>query len=142
MQLLCIKHHVFALSDAEQGEMGHVVEHHIEVVSDKLLLWAAPHRLPYALRIEKLAKVLDTGCIKPSNSPYTSGLVLVGKKDCGLRVCVDYHELNKSTVPNYYPIPRIDEITDIIGCQKGKMFTSFDLMKGYHQVKVAESTKE
>ena len=63
------------------------------------------------------------------------------KKDGGLRVCVDYRGLNKKTIPDRYPIPRIDELIDTIGRQKGKLFTSLDLMKGYHQVKMTESAK-
>jgi len=142
IQMLCVRHNVFALSDAELGETD-LVEHQIELVSDKPVR-AAPRRLPYALRAEleaELLKLLDTGCIEPSSSPYASGLVLVRKKDGGLRVCVDYRELNKNTVPDRYPIPRIDELIDTIGCQRGKIFTSLDLMKGYHQVKVAETSK-
>jgi len=65
--------------------------------------------------VAELAKLLNTGCIEPSNSPYASGLMLVRKKDSGLQVCVDYRELNKNTVPDFYPIPRIDELIDTIG---------------------------
>ena len=42
-------------------------------------------------------------------------------------VCVDYRGINKYTVPDRYPIPRIDELIDTVGRQKGKIFTSLDL---------------
>ena len=64
------------------------------------------------------------------------------KKDGGLRVCVDCRGLNKKTIPDRYPIPRIDDLIDTIGQQRGKFFTSLDLMKGYHQVKVSEQAKD
>lgn len=77
-----------------------------------------PQQLPYALRKEledELNKLLDTGCIEQSTSPYASGLVLVWKKDGSLRVCVDYRQVNKHIVPDSYPIPRVDELVDAIG---------------------------
>ena len=103
-----------------------------------------PRRLPYSLRTEledELRKLLQTKCIEPSNSPYASGLVPVRKKDGSLRICVDYRALNRDTVADRYPIPRIDELIDAVGSRKGKWFTSLDLMKGYHPVQMAEDSK-
>ena len=142
LQVLCSRHQVFALSDTELGEME-LVEYHIKTVDNEPVR-VSPRRLPYALRTEleaEIGKLLDTGCIETSNSPHASGLVLVRKKDGGLRICVDYRGLNKKTLPDRYPIPRIDELIDTIGRQKGTVFTSLDLMKGYHQVKVSEESK-
>ena len=121
LQLLCSNHQVFALTDTELGETD-LVEHTIMTV-DNQPVRVSPRKLPYALRTKlegKLIKLLNTGCIEASNSPYASGLVLARKKDGGLRVCVDYQGLNKATIPDSYPIPRIDEIIDTIGRQKGK----------------------
>ena len=142
LQMLYSKHQVFALSDTELGETD-LVEHSIET-ADNQPVKVSPRTLPYALRTEleaELTKLLNTGCIEASSSAYASGLVLVRKKDGGLRVCVDYGMLNKKTVLDRYPIPWIDEMIDTIGRQKGKVFTSLDLMKGYHQVKVAEESR-
>jgi len=58
-----------------------------------------------------------------------------------LRVCVDYRQVNKDTVPDRYPIPRVDELVDPIVRRKGKYFTTLDLMKRYHQVKMEEQSK-
>ena len=104
----------------------------------------APRRLPYALRKEleeEMTSLLATGCIEPSASPYASALVLVRKKGGGLRVCVDYRGVNKDTIVDKYPIPCIDELIDMVGRNKPKIFTSLDLMRGYHQVKMDEDSK-
>ena len=65
--------------------------------------------------------------------------MLVQKKEGGLRVCIDYRALNKDTVQDRFPIPRIDELVDMVGRCKA---TAFDLMKGYHQVKMTQEDKE
>ena len=89
----------------------------------------------------ELKQLLDIGCIECSNSSYASPLVLVWKKNGNLRVCVDYRIVNKDTVPDRYPIPRIDELVDMVGWNKPKIFSSLDLMRGYHQVRMAEDAK-
>ena len=71
------------------------------------------------------------------HSPYAKGLFLVQKRDGRLLVCMDYQGNTKNTTPDHYPIPRIDELLDIVGKKKGKIFTSLGLMKGY----VAQSDK-
>ena len=133
---------VFALDDQELGETD-LVTHSIDTGNAKPVQ-TLPRRLPYALRKElelKLYTLLDTGCIEPCVSPYSSALVLVRKKGGGLRVCVDYRGVNKDTIPDKYPIPRIDELIDMVGRSKPRVFTSLDLMRGYHQVKMAENSK-
>ena len=64
------------------------------------------------------------------------------KKDGSLRVCVDYRRINQDTVPDRYPMPQVDELVDAIGRQKGKYFSTLDMMKGYHQVKMEEQSKQ
>ena len=71
----------------------------------------------------------------------TSGLVLVCKKAGSLHVCVDYRKLNQDTIPGRYPMPRVDELVDAIGHRKGRYFSTLDMMKGYHQVKMDEQSK-
>ena len=141
-ELLLLKHDSFAVNDSELGETN-LVEHYIDTGNAKPVR-TFPRRLPYALRKEleeELDKLLAIGCIEQSTSPYASGLVLVRKKDGSLRVCVDYRQVNKDTVPDRYPIPRVDELVDAIGRRKGKYFPTMDLMKGYHQVKMEDQSK-
>jgi len=143
INLMMKRHDVFALTDKELGETS-LVEHSIDM-SDTTPFKSPPRRLPYALRNElegELQHLIDTGCIEPSGSSFASGLVLVRKKDGSLRVCVDYRGINKRTIPDQYPIPRIDDLIDAVGRCKGKIFTTLDLMKGYHQIKMAPESRD
>ena len=121
-----------------------VVEHTIDTSAARPVK-EPPRRLPYALRKqleEELDKLLKINCIEPTNSPYASLIVLVRKPDGNLRLCVDYRSINKDTILDRYPLPRVDKLLDAIGNQKAMYFTTLDLMRGYHQVKMAEESKE
>ena len=85
--------------------------------------------------VEKQIKdLLDKGFIKPSASPYGAPVLFVAKKDGSLRMVIDYRALNNLTVKNKYPLPRIDDLFDqLAGAQ---VFTSLDLMSGYHQIRL------
>ena len=69
--------------------------------------------------------------------------MLVRKPDGSLRICncVDYHTINKDTITDRYPLPCVDELNDAIGVQMAVYFTTLDLMRGYHQVKITEESK-
>jgi hypothetical protein len=85
---------------------------------------------------KQLEEMLDQGFIRPSVSPYGAPILFVKKKEGSLRMCVDYRGLNKITVKNKYPLPRIDELLDrISGAQ---YFTKLDLAKGYHQIRIVD----
>jgi len=99
--LLLAHTEVFALSDYELGETD-LVTHSIDTGNSPPVK-ALPRRLPYVLRQEletEMQKLMDIGCIEPSSSPYASPLVLVRKKEGGIRVCVDYCNVNKNTIPD------------------------------------------
>ena len=87
---------------------------------------------------DKVAYLLERGpgWIQPSQSPYGSRVLFVGKPDGGLRMCVDYRPLNEQTVKNKYPLPRIDDLMDQL--QGADYFTSLDLQQAYHQVRLRE----
>ena len=61
---------------------------------------------------EQLQNLLDKGFIKPSVSPWGAPVLFVKKKDGSMRLCIDYRELNKVTIKNKYPLPRIDDLFD------------------------------
>ena len=94
-----------------------------------------PYRHPkvYKDEIEKTIKeLISLGYICPNSSPFASFFLLVKKKDGTLRMCVDYMALNKKTIKNRYPIPRIDELMDELHGEK--YFSKIDLCSGYHQI--------
>ena len=62
--------------------------------------------------------MLDRGVIEPSNSPWSSPVLLVTKKDCSILFYVDYRVLNSVTVKDVYPIPRVDECLDALSGSK------------------------
>jgi len=75
--------------------------------------------------------LLNRKWIVKSESPYSSPIVAVRKKDGGLRLCVDYRELNKRTIPDRHPLPRVQETLD--GLIGNKWFSVLDMGKAYHQ---------
>lgn len=88
---------------------------------------------------EQVSEMLAAGVIRPSCSPWAAPVVLVRKKNGTLRFCVDYRELNKHTIPDSYPLPRIDDTIDTV--RNARFFSSLDLRAGYWQINVAEEDK-
>ena len=80
--------------------------------------------------------MIDKGLIQPSMSPYSSPVLFVRKKDGSLRMVIDYRALNKKTVKDRYPLPRIDELIDKLG--RAKFFTKMDLQQGFYQIRIRE----
>ncbi|KAH0683010.1 hypothetical protein KY289_020762 [Solanum tuberosum] len=85
---------------------------------------------------EQLKDLLEKGIIRQSVSPYGAPILFVRKKDGSLRMCIDYHQLNKVTIENKYPLPRIDDLFDQL--QGATCFSKIDLKSGYHPLKVRE----
>ncbi|GJY62860.1 putative reverse transcriptase domain-containing protein [Tanacetum coccineum] len=99
----------------------------------------APYRLaPSKMKelAEQLQELSDKGFIRPSSSPWGAPVLFVKKKDGSFRMCIDYRELNKLTVKNRYPLPRIDDLFDQL--QGSSVYSKIDLRSGYHQLRVRE----
>ena len=85
---------------------------------------------------EYIHDLLAKGLITPSTSPYGAAVMFVAKKNGGFRVCCDWRMLNKITVKNRYPLPRIDETLDALA--GSSIFSSLDLCSGYFQIRISE----
>ena len=104
-----------------------------------------PYRATPADReeIEKqTSEMLEAGVIKESNSPWSSPVCLVPKKDGTRRFCIDYRKLNSITKPMYYPLLRMDDVFDTLSQAKASVFSSLDLRSGYWQVGLDPETAE
>jgi hypothetical protein len=84
----------------------------------------------------KLIDLLEKGLVEPSTSPYGAPILFVGKKDGSLRMVWDYRYLNKITMKNWYPLPRIDDLLDSISGMK--YLTSLDLTSGHFQIRITD----
>jgi hypothetical protein len=84
----------------------------------------------------QLKELLDLGLIRPSVSPWGAPVIFIQKKDGSWRLCIDYRQLNKATIKNQYPLPRIDDLFDQM--KGATVFSKIDLRSGYHQLRIKE----
>ncbi|KAI3810725.1 hypothetical protein L1987_20347 [Smallanthus sonchifolius] len=115
------------------------IEFRINLILGAKPVARAPYRLaPFELKelMKEIQDLLDRGFIRPSTSPWGTPILFIKKKDGIMRMCIDYLELNKLTVMNKYPLPRIDDLFDQL--QGAKYSSKIDLRSGYHQLKVQE----
>ena len=83
---------------------------------------------------KQLEELLEKQFVRPSVSPWGVSMLLVKKKDETMRLYVDYHQLNKVTIKNRYPLPMIDDLVDqLVGVC---VFSKIDLRSGYHQIRI------
>ncbi|GJR34849.1 putative reverse transcriptase domain-containing protein [Tanacetum coccineum] len=85
---------------------------------------------------DQLQELADRGFIRPSTSPWGAPVLFVKKKDGSFRMCIDYRELNKLTIKNRYPLPRIDDLFDQL--QGSSVYSKIDLRSGYQQLRVRD----
>ena len=138
-----LKTHIDKFS-ANDLDMGHHtrVQHEVHL-TDEHPFKERHRRIPPGMLQqvrEHLQQMLDSGIIRPSQSPWSSEVVWVRKKDGSLRQCVDFRRLNARTIKDSYCLPRIEEILDSLA--GAKYFSVLDLKSGYHQVEIAEQHKE
>nr|GEU66992.1 putative reverse transcriptase domain-containing protein [Tanacetum cinerariifolium] len=115
------------------------VEFQIDLVPGVAPVARAPYRLAPAEMKElanQLQELSDKGFIRPISSPWGTPVLFVKKKDRSFRMCIDYRELNKLTVKNHYPLPRIDDL--FYQLQGSSVYSKIDLRSGYHQLIVSE----
>ena len=115
------------------------IEFAIDVVRGATPASITPYRMaPLELKELKLQlqELLEKGFIRPSVSPWGAPVLFVKKKDGTLRLCIDYRQLNKLTVKNKYPLPRIDDLFDQL--KGASIFSKIDLRTGYHQLKIKD----
>jgi hypothetical protein len=111
----------------------------IEVSIETILRVSPIAQSPYRMAPMELAELkvqlqelLDKGFIWPLGAP----VLFVKKKDGILHLCIDYRQLNKVTVKNRYPLPRIDDLFDQL--KGARVFSKIDLRSGYHQLRIKE----
>nr|GEX31773.1 reverse transcriptase domain-containing protein [Tanacetum cinerariifolium] len=115
------------------------IEFRIDLIPGALPVVKSPYRLAPSKMSElssQLKELQEKGFIRPSHSPWGAPVLFVKKKDGAMRMCIDYRELNKLTIKNRYPLPRIDDLFHQL--QGACCFSKIDLRSGYHQLRVRD----
>ncbi|GJS88946.1 putative reverse transcriptase domain-containing protein [Tanacetum coccineum] len=115
------------------------LEFRVDLIPGASPVVKSPYRLAPSEMLElsnQLKELQEKGFIRPSHSPWGAPVLFVKKKDGAMRMCIDYRELNKLTIKNRYPLPRIDDLFDQL--QGACCFSKIDLRSGYHQLRVRE----
>ena len=127
-----------------KNDIGHVKDFYLDInLSDEIPVAEAYRRIPRNLYDEvknHVNNLLANGWVRQSFSPYSSPMVCVRKKDGGLRLCIDFRKLNRKTIPDRQPIPRIQEILDNL--QGKSWFTTLDMSQAYHQGNISEKSRK
>jgi hypothetical protein len=132
-EIVVVRHYPNVFAEATGLPPDREVEFTIDLVLGAQLMHKAPYRMaPVELKElkEQLQEFLDRGFIHPSVSPWGAPVLFVKKKDGSMQICIDYRELNRITVKNKYPLPRIDDLFDQL--QGASVFSKIDLQLGYH----------
>jgi hypothetical protein len=112
-------------------------EFSIELASGAVPVSRTPYRMSTPELVElklQLKEMMGKGYIRPSVSPWGAPVLFVNKKYGTLQLCIDYRQLNKVTIKNKYPLPKIDDLFDHLG--GASIFSKIDLRSGYHQVRI------
>ena len=117
-----------------------VVDFDIELHPGTSPISMTPHRMApvelQELRVQ-LQELLDKGFMRPSTSPWGTPVLFAKKKDKNLRLCIDYRQLNRVTIKNRYPLPRIDDLFDQL--RGARVYSEIDICTGYHQLRVEDT---
>ena len=139
--MLMEHHNIFSL---ERNEIGctDAAEHMIELLDTKPFKERFRRIAPPLVEEvrEHLQEMLDGGAIRPSQSHLCNAVVLVRKKDRGLRFCIDFCRLNSRTKKDAYPLPHMQETMEsMVGT---RLFSTMDLKSGFWQVKMAKDSQQ
>ncbi|GJT40385.1 putative reverse transcriptase domain-containing protein [Tanacetum coccineum] len=137
--IVCVEKIILFPEDLSGLPPTRKLEFQIDLVPGAAPVARAPYRLaPSEMKelSEQLKELSDKGFIRPSSSPWGAPVLFVKKKDGSFRMCIDYRELNKLTVKNRYPLPRIDDLFDQL--QGSYVYSKINLRSGYHQLRVRE----
>ena len=139
-ELLLKWEHLFAHSDLDLGKTA-LTKHKVQLTDQTPFKEHYKHIPPhkYDNMRAHIQEMLDIGAVYKSHSPWASAVVLVQKKDGGLRFCIDLRKLNNWTVKDANSLPWIDETLDSL--QGSQLFSSLDLKPGYWQVEMDEESK-
>lgn len=142
---LCMKFSDIFHIEGDKCTVNNFYEQQIRL-SDNTPVFTKNYRLPYTQKAEvdrQVRELLENDLIELSTSPYNSPLIIVPKKTIDgkpkYRMCIDYRKLNRKIIPDKFPLPRIEEILESLG--KAKFFTVMDLYSGFHQIPLAEKSR-
>ena len=141
LQMLNEEKEVFSKT---KNDIGHIKDFKLKIdLMDNVPVTEAYRRIPKNLYLEvkhHISNLLTNGWIKESHSPYSSPMVCVRKKDGGLRLCIDFRKLNKKTIPDKHPIPRIQDILDDLG--GNSWFSTLDMSQANHQGEIDDGSRK
>ncbi|MCO5579331.1 hypothetical protein L7F22_033186 [Adiantum nelumboides] len=112
-------------------------DHMIELIPGSSPPNKPPYRVSQAQQeeiIRQVNELVEKGVVRPSSSPFCSPVLLMQKKDSAYRMCVDYRALNRITIKNRFPVPRVEDLFDKL--QGSTYFSRIDLKSGYHQIRI------
>ncbi|XP_028172008.1 uncharacterized protein LOC114361223 [Ostrinia furnacalis] len=138
--LLCKYADCFSTSLKDLGFTS-VTEMEIQL-SDTDPIVYRPYRMPLSERTlvrDMVQEMLDANIVRESSSPYASSIVLVKKKTGEKRLCIDYRALNRKTIKDHYPLPRVEDQLDLLSGHK--FFITLDLASGYYQIPIKEDSR-
>lgn len=141
IELLCKEYQDIFHQDDQKLTFTHQVQHEIKT-TDEIPVHTRSYRYPFIHKEEvqrQISKMLEDGIIRPSQSPWSSPIWIVPKKQDASgkpkwRIVVDYRKVNEKTIEDRYPMPNITDILDKLGrCQ---YFSTLDLASGFHQIQM------
>jgi hypothetical protein len=132
-----LQHYASIFSEPKHLPPPRFTDHQIPLPPTAAPVNVRPYRYPHSQKLEietQVQKLLSNGWITPSNSLYSSPVLLLKKKDGSWRMCVDYRALNAITIKDRFPLPTVDELLDELG--SARVFSKLDLTSGFHQIRL------